>query len=130
MLDQVDGEYLGSCAVVPCLSALSDVRFSAGFAWTISNRLVLSKETELGYFMAFGNSIMAEVSRLASLNADRQKADFIGSISHEFRSPLHGNPPSFHILQYQANNKPCEQASLLVLSFLLRQKLTLSKAVL
>lgn len=34
---------------------------------------------------------MAEVSRLASIRADRQKADFIGSISHEFRSPLHGN---------------------------------------
>ena len=33
---------------------------------------------------------MAEVSRLASIAADRQKADFIGSISHEFRSPLHG----------------------------------------
>lgn len=30
------------------------------------------------------------VSRLASVAADRQKADFIGSISHELRSPLHG----------------------------------------
>lgn len=30
------------------------------------------------------------VSRLASIAADRQKGDFIGSISHEFRSPLHG----------------------------------------
>ena len=33
---------------------------------------------------------MAQVSRLASMAADRQKADFIGSISHELRSPLHG----------------------------------------
>lgn len=30
------------------------------------------------------------VSRLASKTADRQKGDFIGSISHELRSPLHG----------------------------------------
>lgn len=30
------------------------------------------------------------VARLASIAADRQKGDFIGSISHEFRSPLHG----------------------------------------
>lgn len=30
------------------------------------------------------------VSRLASIAADRQKGDFIGSISHELRSPLHG----------------------------------------
>lgn len=30
------------------------------------------------------------VSRLASITADQQKGDFIGSISHELRSPLHG----------------------------------------
>ena len=40
--------------------------------------------------VAFGNSVMAEVSRLATIAADQQKGDFIGSISHELRSPLHG----------------------------------------
>ncbi|KAF6217895.1 hypothetical protein HO133_006307 [Letharia lupina] len=64
--------------------------FTGGFAWTTSSRQIFSRETELSFFMAFGNSVMAEVSRLASIAADRQKADFIGSISHEFRSPLHG----------------------------------------
>lgn len=62
--------------------------FTGGFAWTTSSRQIFSRETELNFFMAFGNSVMAEVSRLASIAADRQKADFIGSISHEFRSPL------------------------------------------
>lgn len=62
--------------------------FTGGFAWTTSSRQIFSRETELSYFMAFGNSVMAEVSRQASIAADRQKADFIGSISHEFRSPL------------------------------------------
>jgi signal transduction histidine kinase len=33
---------------------------------------------------------MAEVSRLDTIAADQQKGDFIGSISHELRSPLHG----------------------------------------
>ncbi|KAI9721273.1 MAG: hypothetical protein M1812_002435 [Candelaria pacifica] len=33
---------------------------------------------------------MAEVSRLESIIANQQKGDFIGSISHELRSPLHG----------------------------------------
>ena len=33
---------------------------------------------------------MAEVSRLVTITADQQKSDFIGSISHELRSPLHG----------------------------------------
>lgn len=64
--------------------------FTGGFAWTTSSRQIFSRDTELNFFMAFGNSVMAEVSRLASIAADRQKADFIGSISHEFRSPLHG----------------------------------------
>lgn len=64
--------------------------FTGGFAWTTSNQQIFSRETELGFFQAFGNSVMAEISRLASMAADRQKADFIGSISHEFRSPLHG----------------------------------------
>ena len=62
--------------------------FAGGFAWTTSSRQIFSRETELTFFMASGNNIMAEVSRLASIAADRQKADFIGSISHEFRSPL------------------------------------------
>ncbi|MCJ1399586.1 hypothetical protein MMC11_002788 [Xylographa trunciseda] len=39
---------------------------------------------------AFCNSVLAEVSKLATLEADRQKSDFISSISHELRSPLHG----------------------------------------
>ena len=62
--------------------------FTGGFAWTTSSRQIFSRDTELNFFMAFGNSVMSEVSRLASIAADRQKADFIGSISHEFRSPL------------------------------------------
>ena len=62
--------------------------FTGGFAWTTSSRQVFSRDTELSFFIAFGNSVMAEVSRLGSIAADRQKADFIGSISHEFRSPL------------------------------------------
>ena len=68
--------------------------FAGGFAWTTSSRQIFSRETELTYFMASGNNIMAEVSRLASIAADRQKADFIGSISHEFRSPLVSEPYS------------------------------------
>lgn len=33
---------------------------------------------------------MAEVSRLSALVASQLKVDFISSISHELRSPLHG----------------------------------------
>lgn len=64
--------------------------FSGCFVWGTSPHQVLSEETELSFLIAFGNSVMAEISRLASISADRQKGDFIGSISHELRSPLHG----------------------------------------
>ena len=64
--------------------------FTGCFAWTASPLQIFSTETELSFLIAFGNSIMAEVSRLATMAADQQKGDFIGSISHELRSPLHG----------------------------------------
>lgn len=51
---------------------------------------VFTNEQELSYLAAFSNSVMAEVARLDTKIADAAKADFISSISHELRSPLHG----------------------------------------
>jgi signal transduction histidine kinase len=51
---------------------------------------VFTSEQELSYLSAFSNSVMAEVARLDTKLADAAKADFISSISHELRSPLHG----------------------------------------
>ena len=51
---------------------------------------VFTHEQELSYLSAFSNSVMAEVARLDTRLADSAKADFISSISHELRSPLHG----------------------------------------
>ncbi|KAF3927938.1 hypothetical protein ABW20_dc0108060 [Dactylellina cionopaga] len=42
------------------------------------------------YLNAFGNAIMAEILRLETLAVSKAKSDFISSISHELRSPLHG----------------------------------------
>lgn len=47
-------------------------------------------EGELSFLMTFGHSVMAEVNHLANIAAERQKGDFVGTISHELRSPLHG----------------------------------------
>ncbi|CAZ84335.1 unnamed protein product [Tuber melanosporum] len=64
--------------------------FAVGFAWSNSKTRVFCKDIEGTYMIAFGNSIMAEIGRLHSVSADRAKGDFISSVSHELRSPLHG----------------------------------------
>jgi signal transduction histidine kinase len=42
---------------------------------------------------------MADVARLEAMATDRAKSDFISSISHELRSPLHGILGSAELLQ-------------------------------
>ena len=58
--------------------------------WSTEPTRILSKQNELSFLTAFGNSVMAECSRMDTQIADQKKGDFIGSISHELRSPLHG----------------------------------------
>lgn len=42
---------------------------------------------------------MAEVSRLLALITSRKKVDFVSSVSHELRSPLHGILASVEFLK-------------------------------
>jgi hypothetical protein len=65
-------------------------RWSACFVYNCSEYRNFSKNPDFLYCIAFRNCIMAEVARQATILADQQKSDFIGSISHELRSPLHG----------------------------------------
>ena len=73
--------------------------FAGSFAWTTRSTRVLTRAGEQSFLAAFGNSIMAEVNRLDTIAADRAKSDFISSISHELRSPLHGILASAEFLQ-------------------------------
>ncbi|KAJ9654977.1 hypothetical protein H2201_008903 [Coniosporium apollinis] len=65
-------------------------RWSAFFAYNTSDFRTLTHNPDFLYCIAFCNCVMTEVARIATLAADQQKSDFIGSISHELRSPLHG----------------------------------------
>ncbi|CAD0107542.1 unnamed protein product [Aureobasidium uvarum] len=64
--------------------------FSACIAWTMDPHRILTTHSELGYLAAFSDCIMSEVARINAKIADKAKSDFISSISHELRSPLHG----------------------------------------
>lgn len=75
---------------VPLWNATDSQWFAGCFCWTPRPTRVFSPAVDLSSVFAFGSSIMTEYSRVESVIADRQKGDFISSISHELRSPLHG----------------------------------------
>ena len=89
-----------SVAFVPLWDSHRERWFAGSFAWNVQQtKRILTRAEDLNYLEAFGNSIMAEVARLDAVGADRAKSDFISSISHELRSPLHGILASVEFLQ-------------------------------
>lgn len=62
---------------------------AAAFGWSNRSNRVFTSD-DMVYISAFSNSIMNEVSRIEAMNVSHAKSNFISSISHELRSPLHG----------------------------------------
>lgn len=79
-----------SLVLYPLWDAHRDRWFAGLVIWSSDPMRVFTIEQELSYLAAFSNSLMAEVARLDTKLADAAKGDFISSISHELRSPLHG----------------------------------------
>ncbi|ERF77003.1 hypothetical protein EPUS_06871 [Endocarpon pusillum Z07020] len=92
------------------LPGAGDRWYAGCFGWTFDAKRALQTE-EITYFAAFSNSIMSEIFRLEAVAMDRAKSDFISSISHELRSPLHGILASAELLQ--ACSSGSEQDSLI-----------------
>jgi signal transduction histidine kinase/CheY-like chemotaxis protein len=63
---------------------------TAGLYWTHDPLRNITKHTEMQFVAAFCDIIVAETKRLEVLETDKAKSDFISSVSHELRSPLHG----------------------------------------
>lgn len=59
--------------------------FAGSILWTCNPTRILSIDSELNYMTAFGQSVMSEIARIDVKMADRAKATFISSISHELR---------------------------------------------
>lgn len=79
-----------SVAVFPLWDQIKERWFAGGFVWTASPNRLFSTEGELSYLRAYATTVMGEVHRLNALNSDKVKGDFLSSLSHELRSPLHG----------------------------------------
>lgn len=66
-------------------------RSTAGcVAFSNHSSRVFTVETELPFMRSFINNVGAQIGRIEATALSSSKSDFIGSISHELRSPLHG----------------------------------------
>jgi signal transduction histidine kinase/CheY-like chemotaxis protein len=80
--------------------------------WSCTPMRVFSTEGEMHYLTAFCDVIMAKLARLDVDVVNNIKSDFISSISHELRSPLHGILGTVEILQEQdVNHETAEMIS-------------------
>jgi signal transduction histidine kinase/CheY-like chemotaxis protein len=70
----------------------------AGLYWTYDPLRVISPEIEMQFVNAFCDIMVAETNRVEVVTSDKAKSDFISSVSHELRSPLHGILGSVEIL--------------------------------
>lgn len=72
--------------------------FSACFAISDKEVPVFTTEIEVAFVRAFVNSVGVICGHLASALGEKQKSQFISSMSHELRSPLHGILASTELL--------------------------------
>ncbi|RDW79392.1 hypothetical protein BP6252_04030 [Coleophoma cylindrospora] len=86
-------------AFFPLWDTSTKTWFCGGLIWTNDPLRVLDPDDDMAYLAAFGNSIMAEKARLDASMANRMKGNFISTVSHELRSPLHGILASAELLK-------------------------------
>ncbi|KAL2194709.1 hypothetical protein P885DRAFT_42249 [Corynascus similis CBS 632.67] len=77
--------------------------YAATLAW-VEDPIRAINVGDLGLVSAFGSSVMSEVSRLETLATSRAKSDFVSSLSHELRSPLHGIMASSELVREGISN--------------------------
>jgi signal transduction histidine kinase/CheY-like chemotaxis protein len=78
-----------------------DVAFVLG--WATGFTRVYSSTTDLPPLSSFGMAIMTQIRRLEAQMLSRNKSDFLGSMSHEMRSPLHGMMACIELLLQDTN---------------------------
>ncbi|KAK6425947.1 hypothetical protein LTR95_016181 [Oleoguttula sp. CCFEE 5521] len=78
--------------------------YGASMIWSYSPIRILRASSDLTFVAAFCDVVMAEVARAEAQSVDRSKNDFISSISHELRSPLHGILGSAECLEEREND--------------------------
>lgn len=78
------------CVFMPLRDTFHDKDTAFILGWTSDRKRVYSSMTDLPSLSSFGIAVMAQLRRLQAQVLSRKKADFLASVSHEMRSPLHG----------------------------------------
>jgi hypothetical protein len=73
----------------PLWDAVRDRNTALCVGWVLGDDRIFRPETDLNAMFSFCMATMSIILRIESRMLDRVKSDFIGSISHETRSPLH-----------------------------------------
>ncbi|KAL5399167.1 hypothetical protein PMIN03_012704 [Paraphaeosphaeria minitans] len=74
----------------PPVDSLSLKRLAGCFIWSMQTWPILTDTVDLFDLKGFLHIVQAEVSRIDTVTALKQKETFVSSISHELRTPLHG----------------------------------------
>lgn len=83
---------------MPLWDTIQNRVVSVAFGSSSSFDRFYTSETDLSMLSAFCTSSIVQVRRVEGRALDRTKTDFLGSISHEMRSPLHGMLGSLELL--------------------------------
>ncbi|CAI4217768.1 unnamed protein product [Parascedosporium putredinis] len=78
--------------------------YAAALGWVADPAKVIDV-ADINLVAAFCNSVMGEVSRLETVAVSYAKSNFVSSISHELRSPLHGIMTSSELLRENIPDK-------------------------
>jgi len=96
----------------PLWDALHSRTTAICFGWVDDNERVFESEIDLTAMSSFCMAAMSHILRVESQRLDRVKSDFLGSISHETRSPLHNVLGNLELLL--ATDCDAEQREMLV----------------
>lgn len=95
-----------SLIFLPLYDSESQEMHTGFLGWTADPARALQPH-EIVYVASFANSIICEVKRLESQATGAAKSNFISSMSHELRSPLHGIQAAAELIR-ESNVSPSQ----------------------
>ena len=97
-----------SVLFLPMWNVAKQSWFAGCLGWSSRDRRVMQNQ-DLVFSRVFGNAFIAKSTRLELAATSQAQADFISSISHELRSPLHGIMGSTELLRESAKDYDQQQ---------------------